>query len=390
MNESEMADRPLKDFNRIQELENENKILREQLEKIKQAVKEEPMHVEWARRIKAKRTFITLRETKEILYYENGVYKFGGETIIEEMAKSMIKNSTKRAIRGIINAIMETTYMYRDVFDRNEKIINLRNGLFDIDTGQLSPHTPMYPSMIQLNTDYNPNATANCFMEFLESILHDEGDRNHVMELFGTSLLRNKPNLEKVTIFEGDGHNGTSTLLYTISKVFGEDVISHVSIHRLACDRFSGSELEGKLLNIYENVESDELEGNIVANFKKFVASESVGVEKRHKPMYTLHNFSKMFFSCNRLPEVMEDTDAIYRRFVIIKFVQQFKGDKNNVNLLEQLTTEEEKSGILNILIEKARKIRKTGRLTIRTEANREKTKSQNSASIKSHIPDIK
>ena len=325
---------------------------------------DEPTHTEWARRIKAEQPFITLRETKEILYYENGVYKFGGETIIEEKAESMIKDCTTHARREIINTIMATTYMERDIFDQNEKIINLKNGLFDIDTGQLSPHSSTYPSMVQLNTDYNPNGNADHFKEFLESILHDEDDRSQVMELFAEALLRNKPNLEKVTMFEGEGHNGKSTLLRTISEVFGEDVIAHVSIHRLVYDRFSGSALEGKLLNIYADIGSGELKGNGIGDFKSFVTGEGVSVEKKNKPMYTLHNFSKMFFSCNRLPEVMEDTDAIYRRFVIIKFVQQFKGDKNNVNLLEQLTTEEEKSGILNILIEKARKIIKTGRLT--------------------------
>ena len=70
-----------------------------------------------------------------------------------------------------------------------------------------------------------------------------------------------------------------------------------------------------------------------------------------------MKNYAKMFYSCNQLPEINEDTDAAFRRFIITEWNQQFLGNDDNKNLFNELTTEDELSGILNLLIHKARQI---------------------------------
>ena len=77
--------------------------------------------------------FVTLESTKEIFYYENGVYKQEGEIIIEkELEKEYgykLKISTISEVKGHIR---RNTFVKLEEFDKNHNIINLKNGLYYI------------------------------------------------------------------------------------------------------------------------------------------------------------------------------------------------------------------------------------------------------------------
>ena len=74
--------------------------------------------------------------------------------------------------------------------------------------------------------------------------------------------------------------------------------------------------------------------------------------------MIILH--PKFFFCANTIPSITDNSDARFRRQVIITFPNQFEEGKNaDPKLLEKLTTEEEKSGVFNVLMKALRTIQK-------------------------------
>ncbi|PSN87181.1 hypothetical protein B9Q00_09510, partial [Candidatus Marsarchaeota G1 archaeon OSP_C] len=50
-------------------------------------------------------------------------------------------------------------------------LINLRNGILDIETGQLHPHNPQLWFTSVIDVEYNPNAECPNFLKFLSEIL---------------------------------------------------------------------------------------------------------------------------------------------------------------------------------------------------------------------------
>ena len=62
------------------------------------------------------------------MYYENGIYKLGGETIIEEEAERLVEKCTTRMRIEILHTIMVNTYVDRDTFDSDPTLLNLKNG----------------------------------------------------------------------------------------------------------------------------------------------------------------------------------------------------------------------------------------------------------------------
>ena len=268
-------------------------------------------HTEYAAIIMEKRHFLTTRGNEEVLYYENGIYKLDGETIIKEEAERLVEKCTTRMRIEILNTIVVSTYVKREVFDSNPTLINLKNGIFDMTTMKLMPHSHAIPFRTQLDVSYDQRARPKKFMRFLMEVLEDKHDRQTILEMFATALLRNTLNMEKAVMLIGEGANGKSTLLSAISDVFGSDNVSGVSIHDLLWNRFSKADLDAKMLNIYGDISSKDL--NYVGVLKSIITGEGITVEKKNKGSFIMRPYAKLFFAANRLPEVNEDTDAIYQ-----------------------------------------------------------------------------
>ena len=321
-----------------------------------------PSHMEHALKIMADNHFLTLRDTGEILHYENGTFREGGEIIIKEKVERLVENCTINARREIIKSIRNRTYVDKSAFDTDPFLLNVKNGVLDLATMKLMDHTPSLPFRSQVDAAHDRNAKADRYREFIGEVLESERERTLIHELFASALLRSHLNLEKAAILVGPGSSGKTTLLRAMTAVFGEDNISAVSIHDMIYQRFARSSLDGKMLNIYADTSSQKLDR--IGIIKSMISGVPIEVEKKNKPSYTIEPYAVMVFAANRLPEVNEDTDAIYRRFVIINFRRQFTGKDRDPMLLASLTTEEEKSGILNILLEHAKPLLKNKKLT--------------------------
>ncbi|MDG7039072.1 MAG: hypothetical protein JRN37_07990, partial [Nitrososphaerota archaeon] len=72
-------------------------------------------------------------------------------------------------------------------------------------------------------------------------------------------------------------------------------------------------------------------------------------------------NYAKLVFSANKVPMAYDDSDAFFRRFIIVKFPMTFNKRTADARLLEKLTTEEELSGLLNWGLEGLRRLMDNG-----------------------------
>ena len=301
-------------------------------------------------KIVSTKQFLSLRDTHEIFHYENGVYKTGGENVIDEMIKGYGRRTTIQMRNEIMDKIRAYTYIDRINFDRSPNTINVTNGLYNITAWQLYEHVPNYFSRVQLATDYNPNAKCEEFDAFLEGILHSERDRNVVLGMFGAVLVERSVNLEKILMLVGKGRNGKSMLLNVMTAVFGKNNCSFVPLEELGSNRFAIAELDGKIANICQDVTEEEIsECSII---KPLISGNTMTAERKMQPPFNFENHAKFFFTGNQYPSNLKEFPAMYSRLEIVEFSTSFSD--TDPHLLERLTTDEERSGILNRLIEHA------------------------------------
>ncbi len=300
--------------------------------------------------------FITLKDTKEIFWYDHikGVYLPNGETLIEEFCKREVPYCSRHFRDEVIGHIKIATYADRAVFDSNPNHIVLANGVFDLQSDQLLEHSPEEPKRVRLPVKYDPTARCPAFLRFLTQILPDQRERTIVLEETASCLWRSSA-LQKSYMWVGEGANGKSTLHKVLHALLGQDNVSQVSLHSLITNRFAPAQIDNKLANIFSDISNKEITQTGI--FKSIVSGDPIDVERKNMNLHRIVPFCKMFYSCNEFPEVVDTTDAFFRRWIITEFTQKFEGKADKKNLINELTTPEELSGILNFLFPIAHKL---------------------------------
>ena len=148
--------------------------------------------------------------------------------------------------------------------------------------------------------------------------------------------------------------------------------ISNVSLKAIIENRFALADLENKDVNI----DTELLNGVItdISTLKKLTGKQPIRIERKNKDAYDVFLHPKLFFSANKIPSIDDDSDARFRREIILSFPYQFEeGINADPNLLEKLTTEEELSGIFNILMKALRNIQKNNRIYVNQKTIQER-----------------
>lgn len=300
--------------------------------------------------ILTKYNFVTLEETKEILYYENGVYKYGGEILIEKEAETIAGyHLCNHDLREITSHIMRRTYHKRIELDSNGYLINVSNGLYNWKENKLYPHSPDYISTKQKPIFYDPKAKPKLFGKFLAQVLYPGNIRTGI-ESMAYTFLNDCP-FEYFFVLLGEGSNGKSVFTGILTALHSASNVSNVSIKSLLENNFALADLEFKDVNIDEEL-SDSIIKDI-SILKKLTGGrrQLVRIERKYRDAYGAPLYAKLFFNTNKIIQTTDQTNAFYRRLIIISFPNTFEEEKQDPNLLKKLTSETEVSGIFNLLM---------------------------------------
>lgn len=121
---------------------------------------DEPVTIEEATEyILSQHSYTTLKENDLIYVYKDGLYIADGEIVMKQELEKRFGYDLNRNRRAEIREhIRNKTYKSIEDFDSELDIINLKNGLYNIKTGKLTPHNPDYLSSKQQPIIYNPFA----------------------------------------------------------------------------------------------------------------------------------------------------------------------------------------------------------------------------------------
>lgn len=240
-------------------------------------------------------------------------------------------------------------------------VINLKNGMLAIRENEddLYEHSPEFGHRHVLPYEYDPEAKAPRFEAFLAETIGDENSISVIYEYMGYILLGKHLSLESALILLGEGRNGKSVLIKTLTKFVGEDNTSYVELQDLGNSNRVVM-IDGKLLN----VGSDSSDKNFdPSQFKRAISGEPILGRRLYKDSYIIKDIPKLVFAMNNLPFSQGDTSfGLLRRMKIIQYDKIIDEDKIDRDLDKKL--EAELPGILNLAIEGARRLIKQNGFT--------------------------
>ena len=302
--------------------------------------------------------FKTMKDNEELWYYTNGYYIPIGEAVIKEIVQQQepIKQLiNSHFINEIINSVKRKTYIERKDFEAPLHLICVKNGIYNLERNELEEHNPDYYFKNLIPVNYIDGAVCPQINSFIESTIENKYQET-AYEIVAFTLYR-KYFIQKAIMLTGIGQNGKSVYLDILAKLFGEDNLSHEQLQGICHSNFSSAELYGKLANICGDLPAVILSDT--GNFKQMTSGiDSVSAQKKFQNPFNYVNCAKLLFSANEIPETKDQTEAFFRRWLIIDFPYKFLSGlpeeayvgfikKENRELLDELTTEEELEGLL-------------------------------------------
>lgn len=280
-----------------------------------------------------------IRVNNQLHLYKDGIYISGQSEIEAEMI---------RHIPNLNKAKRSEVLSYLDILIRDNTpvsspdLIAFKNGIYNLQTGELQPFNPAYVIINKIPWNYNGSAASSVVDTVLDNIsCGDASIRQLLEEMVGYTMYR-RNELGKAFILTGGGKNGKSTFLTMIKRMLGMENISALDMKKLG-DRFSTVMLFNKLANIGDDISDDFLADP--SEFKKIVTGELIDAEQKGQPKFQFEPYAKMMFSANSIPRIGKgrDSAAVLRRLVIIPFNATFDKTKADFNsyIIDSLSSPE-------------------------------------------------
>ena len=290
--------------------------------------------------------FAATKDDDQLRKYEGGIYVPYGVAAIREKIMEMTHGAgvTKHRVGEIVALTTWDNYVDRDDFDANPNVINLANGLYNIETG-ISPHTPKYLSLHKSPIVYDPDATCPNIDKFIEGVV-PEAYRQTIYEIGGYALSPCK-NLKRAFIFVGEKNSGKSVMIKLLWHLIGHAATTEVSPLTVSNTTYGAAEYYGKQLNLVDDLGETPIENTGV--LKSVISGGRINAQFKYAQPFDYEPNVLCIFATNDVPKVEPFDEAYASRFSIIEFPNFFEpGVDADPNLGDKLTTPQELSGFFN------------------------------------------
>ncbi|MBT5934391.1 phage/plasmid primase, P4 family [Sulfurimonas sp.] len=311
----------------------------------------------------------SLAQQDNMLYLYNGTYWVRIEDSVMKnfIAKAAIKMGyyspadamTSGFEVAAFKQFLTSSYLPSPEVDKSKVLINLLNGTYEVteNGGVLREHRKEDFITYCLGFEYDPTATAPLFTRYLNRVLPDTSSQIVLQEFHGYIFTKNLK-LEKAMVLKGNGQNGKSVQYEITSAMLGEHNIATKSLGDLVNNdsgNDSRAKLKDKLVNYGSEISAANMEIDI---FKRLVSGEPVAAREKYKTSFDLRNNCKFIFNANKLPSNVENTEAYFRRFLIVPYDETITEDEKDPELHIKIIANE-LPGVLNWAIEGLNRILK-------------------------------
>jgi len=306
----------------------------------------------------------------EIYIFEEGIYVPEGVSEIQRQLRIIMEeNYSEWLANQVISKIKTDTQISPEIFFKDGEVwqIPVKNGILDLRTRELFPFDPEKIFFSKIPIEFKEDAVCEKIDKFLGDVLACEEDKNVFYELAGFGFVKDYF-LERAFMFVGDGRNGKSKTIELLKKLVGVGNCASVPLSAITSDSPFVERLWKRYFNLAGDISSKDLKET--GMFKQLTGRDPISANRKYKNIVEFVNYAKMVFACNDLPRVYDYKDGFWDRWILMDFPYKFVDEdvyKNakdkkflkikNPNIINEITTDEEMSGFLNMALISLKKL---------------------------------
>jgi putative DNA primase/helicase len=251
-------------------------------------------------------------------------------------------------------------------------VIAAANGLLDITSGQLHPHTPLFFNSCAVPFAYDPAAPEpKQWLAFIDAIWPSaDGTTTHpaqdlLQEWFGY-VLSGRTDLQKMLLMQGPTRGGRGTISRILTALLGRENVAGLKLDDLG-ENFGMAHLINKPLAIAGD---ERFSGNkmseVVSALLMITDEDTIAVNRKHCGRWNGRLPTRIMLCSNELQKLSDGSATIVGRFLVLRMTKSWLGQED-IGLLDRLLGE--LPGILNWGLDGLRWLMKNGKFTIDPEA---------------------
>ena len=249
-----------------------------------------------------------------------------GSQMHREIIKQSIPNHSK--IAGAKAQMRSMVYASVHSFDNQPDMLNCKNGVVDLRTGDLLPHDIDQRFMYCIGTNYNPDADFAPWVNWLESVT-DKEKAAWLQMAQGYSLTGHTR--EEILIYlYGPSRSGKGTYTSAMLRLMGEPLAKAVQFSMFTAVRGGDDQnfdlAPLKPCRFIAASESRQYERFNEAKIKQITGGDSVSCAFKHRDHFTYTPAYKIWLSSNHPVNADPDDDAVWGRIRVIEFPNSYLG----------------------------------------------------------------
>ena len=314
-----------------------------------------------------RRRFHFARNAKDQLHvFKNGRYHMADPVLLRDSTYDLLKGRNRCFITKKLVIEVEDGLHYGQPYLWDAPPpgkMSFLNGVLDLNSGKLTPHTPTnWLHSIQIPAKYDPKAKCPNWERRLSEWFPADAQKLAIESI--AACITSDLFVQQAIWMAGYGGNGKSTLLTAIQNFLGPSNTVTLPLHSLTENAFATNDLANKLLMLDFDTPLDKIRD--MATWKKVVSHDELRVEGKFKDARPLRPFCKVLMAGQRPPHMVDTTEGMYRRLVFVRFdgikaIDDLE-ERQQQDIYSELETQEERSGLLNLLIPAWKKLRATGK----------------------------
>lgn len=262
-----------------------------------------------------------------------------------------IKTQTHRFITGVISLVknrQEVRVLPTD-FDMRHDYKPARNGIINLITGELLPHSREMMFTGMLDFDYTPDAPHPFLDKFMDTVFKGDKELIHYVQCASGYSLTGRTDSQAVFFCYGDAQNGKSVFVNKIlAHIAGRKFSIETSVNALVESQFSsnGSNTEivglrsARLSTTAELPKGKRFNSDLV---KKLVDGSPISAADKYEKKVTWNSITKLWFTGNHTPNMRDEDNGIWRRFKLIPFGHTITDAEriDDTEIMERIRAEE-------------------------------------------------
>lgn len=312
--------------------------------------------------------YLTVLSTpdKKIWVYEAGYFRPDGDVMIDQVLDGVAGNAYSiNASKETLKKVHLRTLVPFEELDKNPYLMCVQNGVIDLLTGSFSEHSPEYRITLPCPIKYDPAARPVEFVQFLEESCSNDDDRLTLIDWMVACACLTE--FEYLLFLLGHGGNGKHVYEAVLMALFGSESTEAISLEEMNSSKYA----LGYLRRARMCISSETNPGRATTELsKKISGNDWLSSDVKNRDRVRFKAFTQLLYDSNSMPIFEDNSRGFQRRFTRVNMPYAFCDDpkdpiekKKDPYLEEKLTAESELSGILNLIIRRARDIARDRRI---------------------------